>query len=109
MRTILLAVALTMLAADAQAISRYQSTSMSCAQAQGVVEGEGAVILRWKSPTSGVLRYDRFVRDDGFCATGEEASLTTVPTADARSCPVYNCKRIERDWIYLKRRWFLPD
>lgn len=109
MRIILLAVGLAMSAADAQAISRYDSTGMSCAQAQGAVQNEGAVILRWKSPTSGVQRYDRFVRNDGFCAAGEEASLTTVPTADARSCPVYNCARIERDWFYFKRRWPLPD
>lgn len=109
MRTILLAVCLAMLTVQAQAISRYNSTSMRCAEVQSAVADEGAVILRWKSPTSGVQRYDRFVTNDGFCASGEEASITTVPTADARSCPAYNCKRIERDWFHFKRRWLLPD
>lgn len=110
MRTIFLAVCLAILTVQAQAISRYHSTGMSCAEIQNVVGDEGAVILRWKSPTSGVQRYDRFVRNDGFCASGEEASIATVPTADARSCPVYNCKRIERDWFRFKRRWLLlPD
>lgn len=105
----LAAICLMTLSAEALAISRHDSTSMTCAQAQSAVRNEGAVILRWKSPGSGVQRYDRFVRSDGFCETGEEASLTSVPTADARSCPVYNCRQIERDWYYLKRRWWLLD
>lgn len=109
MKSILLAICLTTLAAEAQAISRYNSTSMSCAQVQGAIRNEGAVILRWKSPGSGVQRYDRFVSNDGFCAAGEEASITSVPTADARSCPVYNCKQIEQDWFPYKRRLFWPD
>ncbi|MBB6464340.1 hypothetical protein HNQ96_000187 [Aminobacter lissarensis] len=104
MKTILLAACLTLLAAEAQAVSRYVSTKMSCAQTQSVVRNQGAVILRWTSPTSGVPRYDRYVANDYFCSAGEEARRAYVPTADARSCPVYNCKRIERD--FFKRRLF---
>ncbi|WP_378949665.1 hypothetical protein [Mesorhizobium sp. ANAO-SY3R2] len=106
MKTILLAICLMMLSVEAEAISRYNSTSMSCAQAQRAVRNEGAVILRWKSPGSGVQRYDRFVRNDGFCEAGEEANITSVPTSDAKSCPVYNCKQIERDWFPYRRRLF---
>ncbi|KQU76547.1 hypothetical protein ASC75_02750 [Aminobacter sp. DSM 101952] len=106
MKAILLAVCLTLVAAEAQAVSRYISTSMSCAQVQGAVRGEGVAILRWASPTSGVPRYDRYVRNDRFCPSGQEARRAYVPTADARSCPVYNCKQIERDRFFFKRRLF---
>ncbi|MEO5325285.1 hypothetical protein PV773_18425 [Mesorhizobium sp. CC13] len=109
MKTLLLAACMTLIAAEAQAISRYNSTSMSCAEARDVVRYEGAVILRWRSPTSGVQRFDRYVRDDRFCPAGEEAQRAFVPTADARSCPVNICKRIERDFFRFKRRLIIPD
>ncbi|PWK72637.1 hypothetical protein [Aminobacter sp. AP02] len=96
MRTILLAACLTLLAAEAQAESRYNTTSMSCARLQQTVRSDGAAILRWVSPTSGVQRYDRFVRDDSFCQVAFETKLTTVPAADTKSCRVYNCKPVQR-------------
>lgn len=104
MKTILLAVCLTMLAAEAQAASRYTSTSMSCAQTRGTIVNQGAAILQWRSPTSGVQRYDRYVRDDSFCPTGQYAERAWVPTADTQSCPVYKCKQIDRDDFFLFRR-----
>ena len=104
MKTVLLAVCLTLVAAEAQAISRYTTTSMSCARTQDIVRSQGAAILRWTSPTSGVPRYDRYVRNDQFCPAGQEARRAYVPTADAKSCPVYNCKQRERTF----KRWLFP-
>ena len=49
MKSLLLALCLSLLAAEAQAISRYNSTSMSCDEVQARVYGEGAVILRYRS------------------------------------------------------------
>lgn len=99
MKAILLAACLSLIAAEAQAISRYNSTSMSCARLQGTVRSEGAVILRWVSPTSGVQRYDRFVSDDRFCPAEQEAWITTVPSSDNKSCRVYHCRQIVRDFL----------
>lgn len=96
MKTILLAACLTLFAAETQAVSRYNSTSMSCAKVQQTIRSEGAALLRWVSPTSGVQRYDRFVRDDSFCQVSFETKLTSVPAADTPSCRVYNCKPIQR-------------
>ena len=53
-KTVWLALALTLLPLQAQAISRYNSTSMSCAQVRATVRAEGAVIMRWRSSRSGV-------------------------------------------------------
>ncbi|PWK72638.1 hypothetical protein [Aminobacter sp. AP02] len=104
MKTVLLAVCLTMLAAEALAQSRYITTSMSCAQTRNTVVSRGAAILQWRSVTSGVQRYDRYVRDDSFCPTGQYAERAWVPTADTKSCPVYKCKQIENDDFFLFRR-----
>lgn len=96
MKTVLLAACLTLFAAEAQAVSRYNSTSMSCARVQQTIRGEGAAIMRWVSPTSGVQRYDRFVRDDSFCPVNQEAKITSLPAADTQSCQVRHCKAIQR-------------
>lgn len=106
MKTILLAVCLTMLAAEAQAVSRYTSTHMSCAQTRDTIVSQGAAILQWRSVTSGVQRYDRYVRDDSFCPTGQYAERAWVPTADTQSCPVYKCKQIDHDDFILFLRHF---
>lgn len=108
MKTVLLAACAVLLVGEAHAISRYTSTSMSCAQAQSVIRNEGAAILRWRSPTSGVQRYDRFVLNDDFCGVDEEATSTSVPTADRKSCPLYNCQMIVPDEYFFKRRLWVP-
>jgi hypothetical protein len=105
-RIIWLALAVTLLPLQAQAISRYNSTSMSCAQVRATVRGEGEVIMRWRSARSGVQRYGRFVAHDGFCPTAEIAEWSYIPSADRASCPVYECKQYspEDDFLW-RRRW----
>lgn len=88
---ILAAAGLALLATEAQAISRYNSTSMSCDSVRAALRSEGAAILRWRSK-SGVQRYGRFVVDGRFCESGTRAEITYVPSKDRQSCPVRECK-----------------
>lgn len=77
----------------AQAISRYESTRMSCDQAQSAISAEGAVILRYRSSRNPSLPlYDRYVAHGGYCEPNEYAANAYVPTADTRSCYVRVCK-----------------
>lgn len=96
MKSVLLALCLLSLASEAQAISRYDSTSMTCAQVQSSIDLEGAVILRYRSPRDpSIERSDRYVRDRRFCKHNERAETTMVPSADSRACPVRECRQVE--------------
>jgi hypothetical protein len=97
------AMVLVMIPLPAQAISRYETMSMSCTAIHATIMREGAVILRWRSARNPSLPlYDRFVADDGFCPSLERATLTTVPAADTKACPVYNCTYFDpRDDFFL--------
>ncbi|MHA6641762.1 hypothetical protein [Mesorhizobium sp. A623] len=107
MKTVLLAVALCLVAADAQAISRHDPTRMSCAQVQATIANAGAVILRYQSPhTPGLPLYDRYVSTDRFCEQGEVRSRAYVPSADRQSCQVFKCKRPEFE---RRRRLWMDD
>jgi hypothetical protein len=93
---LLLALALSLLSADAYAISRYNSQSLSCGETRAIVRSEGAVILRYRSPRNNPL-FDRYVAHRGFCEIDEYAKAAWVPTTDTPSCPVYRCAPIEYD------------
>lgn len=95
MRTLMVAAALFFCAGEANAISRYVSTSMTCAKVKETVTQQGAVILQHKSPRTGVLLYDRYVKDRRFCAGGETTEWASVPTKDQKSCRVDRCAQIE--------------
>ena len=104
-RTAWLTLALALLPLEAQAISRYNSTSMTCAQVRAVVRSEGAAIMRWRS-NRGIQRYGRYVAHDGFCPASEIAEWSYIPTADRASCPVYECKQYSpEDDFFWRRRW----
>ncbi|RFC67626.1 hypothetical protein DY251_11180 [Mesorhizobium denitrificans] len=90
---------------QANAISRYQTMRMSCAQVQATVNREGAVILRWQSRnTPGLPLYGRYVSDRRFCKLGEVTSFESVPTADNPSCTVKQCVQPDYDnmrfWLH---------
>jgi hypothetical protein len=96
-KTALAGLALAAATLPAHAISRYNSESLTCAEAQSIVIGEGAAILRYRSENNPSLtRYDRFVRNSAFCQASENAKTDWVPTADTRSCPVLKCQ--EKDF-----------
>lgn len=103
-KAILIGLALSVVAAEAQAISRHNIGSMSCARVQATVRAEGETILRWRG-NSGVQRYERFVRSERFCDIEQDAVRATVPAADG-SCPVLRCERIDpKDrYPWLRRR-----
>jgi hypothetical protein len=106
MKTILLAACLTLIAAEAQAISRYDPTHMSCAKVQSTIARQGAVILRYQSTrVPGLPLYDRYVQSEQFCTIGEARKRAYVPSADTKSCPVYICKPVEVDHFHHR---FLP-
>lgn len=81
---------------EAQAISRFTSTSMSCGAVQSVVRNQGAVILRWTSPQTGNPRWGRFVASSRYCDPNERAVRTSVPSAGG-SCTVRRCQRCDFD------------
>jgi len=102
-KTVLLAACLTFAAAEAQAISRYDPTHMSCDRVQGTIARQGAVILRYQSTrVPGLPLFDRYVQSQAFCNFGEVRKRAYVPSADTNSCPVYLCKRIENDHFHRR-------
>lgn len=93
MKRILIATVLAATAAtSAHAIGRYNINSMSCDRVQDIVASDGAAILRYTSPTSGMTLYDRYVANGSWCETPKVMKSTSVPTADEPYCPVYFCK-----------------
>jgi hypothetical protein len=85
-----LAVALSLWAPDALAISRYDTQDLACERVQALVLQEGEAILRFMSPR-GPLVYDRYVAHAGYCEDGEYAQTGWVPTVDQSSCPILRC------------------
>jgi hypothetical protein len=97
-KTALVGACLCMTAAQAQAISRYNPTHMSCDRVHATIARDGAVLLRYRSPRNPSLTlYDRYVYSDRFCSQEEVLDRTFVPSADTRACPVFKCKLHESD------------
>ncbi len=92
MKTVAAALLLLSIASPALAISRYQSLDRSCAAVQQLIANEGAVLLRYPSPTGNVTLYDRYVAGDFQCKPTGYAASSEVPTKDNPNCPVYNCR-----------------
>lgn len=98
MKSVLIAFCLLFVSADAHAISRYNSMSMTCQKVWGVIVEEGAVLMRWRSPRNPSLPlYGRFVRNNGFCSASERVEFSYIPTKDVPSCRVLECKPWYRD------------
>lgn len=92
MKTLLIASALVLAALPAHAVSRYNSQGMSCDTARSRIADEGAVILRYKSKNNPSLTlFDRYVAGDQYCAAGQYAKFSPVPTSDNASCMLALC------------------
>lgn len=89
MRKLLLAGVLLFAASPVLADPAYTISSMSCANVQAAVQGNGSVILRWRS-RSGASLYGRYVSDRRFCKSGEIITFASVPAVD-KSCNVKKC------------------
>jgi len=90
-----LAACLSLPAADAEAISRYTSTSMTCSKVRAIIDREGAAIMQHRSPRTGLPLYDRYVKNRLFCPGGQTTDRTSIPASDTPSCPVYRCEEIQ--------------
>ncbi len=94
MRRLAIIIPALLLAGEASAISRYQTTSMSCARVQSAVNSDGQAILRYPARDSpSLVLFDRYVRDRTFCSSSQRADLQSVPAADTQSCRVRKCVR----------------
>ena len=109
MKMLLIALGLSLLSAEAHAISRYNSTSMSCAEVKRTINAEGAAIMRWRSLTnSSIQRYGRFVASDAYCPAAEIAESSFIPSSDRKSCSVLECKQYSPDddnFLFLRRKF----
>ena len=76
--------------------TRFEVTNVTCETVQALIRTEGAVILVYRS--TGVLGlpiYDRYVKGQEHCASGEVARGAGVPTTDMKYCPVKKCVESE--------------
>lgn len=98
MKKLVLVISALLFSLPAQAISRYNSTGMSCAEVQGRIQSDGAAIMRYRSTFNPSLPlYGRYVRNRLFCQLDEQTATVFIPSADRKSCPVYECEKIELD------------
>lgn len=85
------ALAATLTASEADAISRYNSTGMSCERIHGILAREKAAIFRYPSTrVANLPLYDRYVRSEGYCGPHQVAEQVTIPSASGQ-CPVLHC------------------
>ena len=80
---------------DAFAVVRYMVQDMTCEQVQQAVERDGIAIL-YRQGNSGIVLYDRFVRDGSLCATGYTSARERVRVADTDDCRVTKCVEAQR-------------
>jgi len=88
MRSRLLCVPFVILAFAAQAQSRPNSLSLSCAAVARLVQQQGTVLLG-----TGTVSYDRYVSSGSSCGPAERPDPAWVPSADSQQCFVgYRCR-----------------
>lgn len=59
--------------------------TMSCADAQAAVTGQGSVTL-----STGPNVFNRYVKDESYCSGGQQTRPAWVQTRDQQQCPVGN-------------------
>jgi hypothetical protein len=92
MRKIITAAVLLLTATSASGISRYSALDHSCDDIQSIIEEQGAAIFRYPSPRrNGLTLYDRYVRNDMFCASHQVTERVLIPSRDNSRCPVRHC------------------
>ena len=106
MKRVILALAMIACTADAHAISRYNSTSMSCERIQATIQREGAAIMRYRSARNPSLPlYGRYVADRRYCTSEEIIEYVSIPASDTSRCPVRQCKIVDpEDEFFLLHR-----
>lgn len=85
------AVAASLVASEASAISRYNSTNLSCERIQNILATQKAAIFRYPSKrVANLPLYDRYVRNGSYCDTNQVTEEVTIPSANGQ-CPVLHC------------------
>jgi hypothetical protein len=89
----LLAIVIAMIAfSSAGATSRYSALQLSCDEIKSIIRSEGAAIFRYPSPRrKGLTLYDRYVRNDSYCASHQSTEKVYIPSANADQCLVQRC------------------
>ncbi len=68
--------------------ARPDTRTMTCSQAQQLVQRHGSVVM-----STGRHTFGRFVSHGRFCYLGEAPFREYVPTRDNRNCPIgYECR-----------------
>ena len=93
-KALLLALGLSLVSFEAGAISRYNSTSMSCAQVRATILAEGAAIMRWRSARAACSAMADTSPTIGFCPSAEIAEWSSIPSADRSSCNVLRMQAV---------------
>jgi hypothetical protein len=101
MKSVLLALGLTMVVSDAFAIVRYNSSSMSCGAVRAAVHRDGAAIVRYRSARTGNELFGRYVRNGLFCSSSELPQIVYITAADTKLCLVWECKYFDREDEFL--------
>ena len=86
-----LGVFLTVTATASQAVSRFTSTSLTCAEIQAKIRIERQAILAWKDPKTNLPRYGLYIANRSVCLPGYGTDRTYVPASDKNSCLVKRC------------------
>ena len=89
---------------EAHAISRYNSLTMTCAQANETADREGEVILRYPSQrVRGLTLFERAVRDRNQCDNQQITETRFVSTSDMQRCPIKACTTVTNDQWIIRR------
>src|SRR5262245_17775659 len=75
---------------DASAIVRYMVQDMTCSEVHQALNRDGIAVL-YRRGAANVALYDRFVKDEAFCAAGYVTAREQIATADTNDCRVAKC------------------
>ncbi|WP_269583933.1 hypothetical protein [Roseibium sp. Sym1] len=70
---------------------RPNSTTMTCAQVQALINQRGAAVI-----STGRYTFDRYVANRNFCQHGEVLYKDYIPTRDTNRCYVQRCQEFQR-------------
>jgi hypothetical protein len=100
-RTVAMTIRLAMAAifsiasSEASAIVRYMVQGMTCAEVQQALDRDGIAIL-YRQGESGIVLYDRFVKDGSLCQALTTTASEKIAVADTDECPVRKCIEVRR-------------
>ncbi|PZM17195.1 hypothetical protein [Rhizobium tubonense] len=95
MKKMILLAAFAMLASNAMAMSRHDSSSLTCSAIHDKIAQEGSIVLRYPSHRDpNLMMYNRYVANSMSCIGQGSMSSATVPTRDDPNCKVRMCNPV---------------